>query len=44
MEVPRLGIKSELPLLAYITAIAMPDLSHALIYTIPHGDAEYLTH
>ena len=31
MEVPRLGVESELqlPLPAYTTAIAMPDLSHA---------------
>ena len=27
MEVPRLGVESELKLLAYTTAIAMPDLS-----------------
>ena len=27
MEVPRLGVESELQLLAYATAIAMPDLS-----------------
>ena len=28
VEVPRLGIESELQLLAYGTATAMPDLSH----------------
>ena len=28
MEVPRLGVKSELQLLAYGTATATPDLSH----------------
>ena len=28
MEVPRLGVESELLLLAYTTAIATPDLSH----------------
>ena len=28
MEVPRLGVKSELQLLAYTTATAMQDLSH----------------
>ena len=28
MEVPSLGVKSELQLLAYATATAMPDLSH----------------
>ena len=28
MEVPRLGVKLELELLAYTTATATPDLSH----------------
>ena len=28
MEVPKLGVESELQLLAYTTATAMPDLSH----------------
>ena len=28
MEVPRLGVKSELQLLAYATATATPDLDH----------------
>ena len=28
MEVPRLGVESELALLAYATATAMPDPSH----------------
>ena len=28
MEVPRLGVESELQLLAYTTATATPDLSH----------------
>ena len=28
MEVPRLGVQSELQLLAYATATTMPDLSH----------------
>ena len=28
MEVPRLGVESELQLPAYTTATAMPDLSH----------------
>ena len=27
-EIPRVGVKSELPPLAYATAIAIPDLSH----------------
>ena len=35
MEVPRPGIKLELQLLAYVTATAMPDLSH--IYKIHHS-------
>ena len=30
MEVPRLGVESELQLPAYVTAIAMQDLSHIL--------------
>ena len=33
MEVPRLGIKSELRLPAYTTAAAMQDLSHIATYT-----------
>ena len=28
MEIPRLGIESELQLLVYTTAMAIPDLSH----------------
>ena len=28
VEIPRLGVESELQLLAYATATAMPDLSH----------------
>ena len=38
-EVLRLGVKSELQLLAYATATAMPDLS----YTIAHSNAGSLT-
>ena len=30
MEVPRLGVESELQLQAYIVAMATPDLSHSL--------------
>ena len=42
MEVPRLGVESELQLLAYTTATAtaMPDPS----YTAAHGNAGSLTH
>ena len=35
MEAPQLGIKSELQLLAYTTAIAMPDLS--FIFDLHHS-------
>ena len=35
VEFPRLGVKSELQLLTYHTATAMPDLSHA--YDLHHG-------
>ena len=46
MEVPRLGVESELQLLAYATAIAMLDLSHIcnLHYTTAHNNARSLTH
>ena len=36
MEVPRLGVYSELRVPAYTTAIAMPDLSH-ICDTTAHG-------
>ena len=35
MEVPRLGVESELQLLAYTTATAMPDLIH--VYELHHS-------
>ena len=42
MEVPRLGVKSELQLPAYATATAMPDLSR--ICDLHHGNTRSLTH
>ena len=39
MEVPRLGVKSELQLPAYTTATATPDLAPSVTYTTAHGDA-----
>ena len=46
MEVLRLGVESELQLLAYTTATAMPDPSQAAsaTYTTAHGNAGSLTH
>jgi len=44
MEVPRLRIKSELPLLAYTTAGATPDLSPSATYPTVHDNARSLTH
>ena len=45
MEVPRLGVKSELKLPAYTTATAMQDLSCvSATYTTAHGNTESLTH
>ena len=38
MEVPRLGVKSELPLPAYTTATAMQDPSH--IYDLHHSSQQ----
>ena len=38
MEVPRLGVQSELPLPAYTTATATPDLSH--IYHLPRSSRQ----
>ena len=43
MEVLRLGVESELHLLAYATATAMPDLNHTSAYTAAQGDAGSLT-
>ena len=44
MEVPRLGVKSELQLPAYTTATATPDLSCVRANTIAHVNAGSLTH
>ena len=44
MEVPRLGDKWELQLLAYTTAKAMPDPSQSVTYTTAHGNTGSLTH
>ena len=44
MEVPRLGVESELPLLAYTTATAMPDLRVSASYPAAHGNARSLMH
>ena len=44
MEVLRLGVESELHLLAYVTAIATWNLSCAVTYTTTHSDAGSLTH
>ena len=42
-EVPRLGVKSELQLPAYITATARPDPSHIAAYTTAHGNTQILS-
>ena len=44
MEVPRLGVESELQLLAYTTAIAMWDLSHVCDLQHSSGNTRPLTH
>ena len=44
MEVPRLGVKSELQLLAYTTATAVQHLSHICELTTAYGNAGSLTH
>ena len=44
MQVPRLGVKLELQLLAYITAIATWDLSPVCDLHQAHGNARSLTH
>ena len=44
MEVPRLGVESELQLPAYTTATATPDPSLSVTYTAAHGNARSLTH
>ena len=43
-QVPRLGVKSELYLLAYDTATAMQDPSMSVTYTTAHGNTRSLTH
>ena len=40
MEVPRLGVESELQLPAYTTATAMPDLSR--VYNLHHSSRQHL--
>ena len=45
MEVPKVGVESELYPLVYTTATATPDLSHVYdLYTAVHSNAESLTH
>ena len=44
MEVPRLGVESELQLPAYATATATPDLATSVICTTAHGNARSLTY
>ena len=44
MEVPRLGVESELQLPAYATAIATPDPNWSVTYTTAQGNARSLTH
>ena len=44
MEIPRLGVESELQLQVYIIATVMCGLSHIATYTIAHGNARSLTH
>ena len=44
MEVPRLGVESELLPPAYTRATATWDPSHVFAYTTAHGDARSLTH
>ena len=44
MEVPRLGVESELQLLTYTTATATPDLNQSVTYTTARGNVGSLTH
>ena len=44
IEVPRLGVKTELQLLTYATATATQDPSCVLTYTTAWGNAGSLTH
>ena len=43
MEVPRLGVKSQLQLSAYATATATRDQAASATYTTAHGNATFLT-
>jgi len=44
MEVPRLGVESELQLLAYATATATRDLAASATYAAAQSNARSLTH
>ena len=44
MEIPRLGVKSELQVPAYTTATAMRDPSYLSAYNTAHCNARLLTH
>ena len=44
MEVPRLGVESELQLLTYTTAIAAWDPTMSVTYTTAHSNAGSLTY
>ena len=44
MQVPRLGVESELQLQAYTTAMAMPDPSHIYDLHKAHSNTRSLTH
>ena len=44
MEVPKLGVESELQLPAYTTATVTPIRAMYATYTTAHGNARSLTH
>ena len=44
MEVPGLGVESQMQLLAYAIATATQDLSHVSTYIAAHSNARSLTH
>ena len=44
MEIPRLGVTSELSLLAYTTTTATLDQAESVTYTTVHGNAGSPTH
>ena len=44
MDIPRLGVKSELQLPAYARATTTPDLSPSATYTKAQGNAGSLSH